>query len=188
MVGKEESGERRKMSRLQIFRWTVKSIFWLALVILTLNIENLVSRLGLGDLLVKAAPILTWLLCPALVFIGGGLALWIDGWLRKSEATKALDDLYAEGVGHRNRLIQPLLDYDDAAERTNLEEWGERVLKRSREAGVRISARSAFRTLNLFTPQFHKVAGKMDAQSHVEAMWNEKLSRRSHVGDLPNTV
>jgi hypothetical protein len=161
VVGKEESGERRKMSRLQIFRWTVKSIFWLALVILTLNIENLVSRLGLGDLLVKAAPILTWLLCPALVFIGGGLALWIDG---------------------------SLLDYDDAAERTNLEEWGERVLKRSREAGVRISARSAFRTLNLFTPQFHKVAGKMDAQSHVEAMWNEKLSRRSHVGDLPNTV
>ena len=165
------------MSRLQIFRWTVKSIFWLALVILGLNVENLAARLGLGDLLVKAAPVLAWLLYPALIFVGAGLALWIDGWLRKSEATKALDDLYAEGVGNRNRLIQPLTDYDDAAERTKLEEWSKRVLERSREAGVRISARSAFRTLNLFTPQFHMAAGKTDAQSQVEAMWNEKLSR-----------
>jgi hypothetical protein len=61
--------------------------------------------------------------------------------------------------------------------RAKLDEWGERVLEKAREAGVGIKARSAFRTLNLFTPQFFAVEGKTNAQEKVEAMWNEKLSR-----------
>ena len=106
-----------KLSVRQTFRWTVKAVFWLALVVLGLNVGNLAKQFGLDDLLVRISPTLQWLLYPALIFIGAGLALWIDGLLRRNEAGNALDDLYAEGVDNRNRLIQPLTGYVDATER-----------------------------------------------------------------------
>jgi len=159
----------------------VKWFFWPALIILALNIENLAIAFGWHDLLVRSWPAVasavTWLELPAAVLVGAGLALWIDANLRREEAFKALDDLYAEGVGSRNRLVPPISDYDDQIERANLDQWGDRVLQRLRDAGVGIASRSNFRTLNKYEPEFHAIAGKKNSQNHVESMWNEKLNR-----------
>ena len=163
------------------FRTGVKWFFWPALIILALNIENLATAFGWHDALVRSWPAVagavTWLELPAAALVGAGLALWIDKNLRREEAFKALDDLYAEGVAGRNRLIPPIADYDDEAERAALTEWSERVLLRLRDAGVGVSSRSNFRTLNKFDPEFHAIVGKKNSQSHVESMWNEKLNR-----------
>ena len=106
------------------FRAGVKWFFWPALIILALNIQNLATAFGWHDLLVRSWPAVasavTWLELPAAVLVGAGLALWIDANLRREEAFKALDDLYAEGVVSRNELIPPISDYDDQTERAQL--------------------------------------------------------------------
>lgn len=151
----------------------------MAVVVFALNIENLTTHLGADNILVRWLPIISsgWVLYPASLVLGAGLAPWVDSHLRRKEAEQALEELYAEGVANRNRLVFAVADYDDAAERAKLEEWGDRVLSRLREAGVGIGARSSFKTLNLYNAQFRHAAGKTVEQEHVESIWTEKLNR-----------
>lgn len=90
---------------------------------------------------------------------------------------RALDDLYAEGVGHRNQLIPAIEKFNQEQERTKLGEWNERVLAKLDDEYVAMREKSAFRTLDLFQPTFHKAPGKSAEQEHLEAMWTEKLAR-----------
>ena len=163
------------------FRAGVKWFFWPALIILALNIETLATSFGWHDLLVRHWPAVAsaveWLKIPAAFLVGAGLALWVDSHLRREEAEKALDDLYAEGVANRNRLIPSISNYDDIAERAALEQWGNQVLQRLRDARVGIGSRSNIRTLNKYDAEFHASLGKSSSQNHAESMWNEKLNR-----------
>ena len=100
-------------------------------------------------------------------------------------AHRALDELFAEGVRHRNRLLVPIKNYDDVKEREMLGDWSDRVVQELDSANVPIGPRSRFRTLNLFEPQHSPVAGRPLEQVKLEAIWNEKLNRlRAIVDDL----
>ena len=88
---------------------------------------------------------------------------------------KALDDLFAEGVRHKNRLIPPVENYDDAAERSTLHGWQERVLVKMDEVEVPISLMSRFRTFNEFGAQYRPAVDKSNQQNLLEGIWNEKL-------------
>jgi hypothetical protein len=89
----------------------------------------------------------------------------------------ALDDLYAEGVGHRNRIIPTIQSFDPDSERQTIINWSDRVLAKCDDRFVAMREKSAFRTLNLFKPQFHEAEGKSDQQKQLEAIWTEKLDR-----------
>ena len=167
----------------RIFRSSVQWLFWPALVVLGLNIENLAIEWGWDKLLLRnwlpAIAILEsrWFQVPAALIVGAELALSIDGRLRRGEAAKTLDNLYAEGVAHRNDLISPIPDFDLEADRIELRAWDERVLQSLRDAKVGIADLSRFRTLNLYEPAFHSVPGNADTQKYAESLWTEKLHR-----------
>jgi TIR domain len=90
---------------------------------------------------------------------------------------RALDDLFAEGVGQRNALIPPIQAFNHEFEQQKLNEWDSRVLAQLDDNYVAMREKSAFRTLDRFTPEFQKVEGKSPQQAHLEAIWNEKLNR-----------
>jgi hypothetical protein len=90
---------------------------------------------------------------------------------------KVLDDLYAEGVGHRNELILAIENFDHELERQKLIDWSNRVIAKSDDEYVAMREKSDFRTLNLFEPIFHSSKGKTRQQQDLEAMWTEKLAR-----------
>ncbi|MEC9368414.1 MAG: hypothetical protein VX871_06950 [Pseudomonadota bacterium] len=141
-----------------------------------------------------------WFLLIGAFVCGLSAGLWLDVLLRKKEqvatislpsgimlaeedpaetreqALRELDDLFAEGVGHRNSLrSHPIPNFQDAPARALLGDWNERVLKQLDLANVRVAAKSRFRTLNLFTPMFLDIRGKGPEQKQVESIWNEKL-------------
>jgi hypothetical protein len=166
-------------------------LFWPALVVLGLNIENLAISYGLDKVLV-GNPIVAdvfatlrsfWFQLPAAMLVGAWLALWIDAHLRREEAAKAIADLYAEGVANRNRLRSPFPNFDEQRERDLLDEWGAVVLERLTEVGVKIGPRSNFRTLNLYNAVFQNAPGKTPSQNHLESMWTEKLRRLREIID-----
>lgn len=86
----------------------------------------------------------------------------------------ALDDLFAEGVGERNRLIPIVPDFDPQKEDQILARWNDRVMDRFGDI-VAIKDASRFRTLNLFIPLIHRFPDKTPAQDRIEAIWTEKL-------------
>jgi hypothetical protein len=88
-----------------------------------------------------------------------------------------LDDLYAEGVGRRNRLMPTIPNFDPDRETANFAEWDNRVLALLNADCISIAERSSFRTLNLFHPISAQVPDKSPPQHHLEAMWTEKLER-----------
>ncbi len=104
----------------------------------------------------------------------------------KEQARKTLDDLFAEGVRHRNRLLQPIQEgYDDAAERETLGDWSDRVVRKLDDASIPVGPRSRFRTLNLFQPKHAQPGGRGADQVKLEAIWNEKLDRLREIIDNP---
>jgi hypothetical protein len=82
------------------FRLVLKFLLWPALVIFALNVETLATKLGLNALLAdnmgtamySAYEILqsSWVQLPAMMFIGSGIALWLDRILRSLEAADHL--------------------------------------------------------------------------------------------------
>ena len=63
------------------------------------------------------------------------------------DAARNLDDLHAEGVANRNRLIPPLAGFENQAELAKLEDWDKRVLAVMDTGDVSPADRSRFRTL-----------------------------------------
>jgi hypothetical protein len=112
-----------------------------------------------------------------LLLIAAGMAVLRGLRSRRLAIAKALDDLYAEGVGHRNRLIPVIVGFDHQQEEEKLGDWSNRVMAQCDDRYVAMREKSAFRTLNLFTPRFANVQGKDPRQAHCEAMWTEKLER-----------
>ncbi len=92
-------------------------------------------------------------------------------------AARKLDDLHAEGVAKRNRLIPPLDGFENQAELGKLEDWDKRVLVVMDTGDVSPADRSRFRTLDRWKPEFSAIPGRSTEQVHLEAMWNEKLAR-----------
>lgn len=90
---------------------------------------------------------------------------------------RALDNLNAEGVGHRNALIPAIKTFNYETERQKLIDWDKRVLDQLDDQFVAMREKSAFRTLDRFQPEFSPAEGKGPEQKHLEAMWNEKLNR-----------
>ena len=95
--------------------------------------------------------------------------------MKKRAIQKALDDLFAEGVRHKNKLIPPVGNYDDTDERAVLHEWQERALAKLDEAGISVPIMSRFRTFNEFDPSYRLAVGKGAEQNLLEAIWNERL-------------
>jgi hypothetical protein len=95
----------------------------------------------------------------------------------KALVQRQLSDLFDEGVKERNRLLSPIADYDEKHERRRLTNWSDTVVQKLDEAGVKLSVRSRFKTLNLFVPQHHPAAGRSPSAVKLEAIWNEKLDR-----------
>lgn len=137
-----------------------------------------------------------WVGLTSLALISFTLGLWFDAVLRRRERKsfvvgpqiidpvgeaaqrtilKALDDLFAEGTKHMNRLIPPIPDYDDKAERSVLDEWQDRALKKMDEAGVSVPIMSRFKTFWKFNPTFHRITDKSAQQELLEGIWDEKL-------------
>lgn len=138
-----------------------------------------------------------WVGLTGLALICFTLGLWTDAILRhrkrkssffvgpkvfspaadnaKRAILKDLDDLFVEGVRHKNRLIPPVGNYNDAQERAILADWQALILARLDEAGVSIAVMSRFRTFNEFNPTFRLMSDKSDEQNLLEAIWNEKL-------------
>jgi hypothetical protein len=79
------------MSR-PLFRRVIKGLFWPAIIILALNVENLASALGWDKLLTPESPVMVsvlevaqsgWFQFPAMFVLGAAIALWIDSLLRQ---------------------------------------------------------------------------------------------------------
>lgn len=85
-----------------------------------------------------------------------------------------LDDLFAEGVRERNRLIPTIPDFDPQKEDRILSQWNDRVMDHFGDI-VAVKDVSRFRTLNLFVPLVHRYPDKSAAQDRIEAIWTEKL-------------
>jgi len=92
-----------------------------------------------------------------------------------------LDDFFAEGVAHRNRLIPVIQNFDHRNEISIQQEWDADVLQILRH--ISLKARSKFRTLNLYDGKFHMAEGKDARQLHIESVWNEKLDRLRSIID-----
>jgi len=138
-------------------------------------------------------------LVPASFVVGLTVGVWLDWLLRSLEKNQAamsaqlsetpralaqaLDDLYAEGTRERNRLIPPLTNFDYAAERAKLVAWKQRILEKINVEHVTVKEYSAFRTLRDFEGWAHRVPDKTEQQDHIEAMWNEHLSRLRSIID-----
>jgi hypothetical protein len=170
------------------------------ITIARLNVEGWAKENGYDKLYKLASQPPEWLVTFwdtitgsfGLGFILGGLlfAFW-DPLARygarlvttKEQARQALDDLFADGVRQRNRLLQPLQEYDDAAEREMLGDWSDRVVRKLDDANVPVGPKSRFRTLNLFQPKHAAVAGRGADQVKLEAIWNEKLDRLQKIID-----
>jgi hypothetical protein len=105
----------------------------------------------------------------------------------KHYCLNALDDLYNEGVGLRNGLLQPIPGFQFQVEKDKLEAWDDKVVQLL--GYLSIPARSRFRTLNLFQPKFAAVEGKDPQQILLETFWNEKLDRlRAEIDKLEHTT
>lgn len=107
----------------------------------------------------------------------------IEALTASRQARQELDDLFAEGVRHRNKLLAPIDRYDDASDRAILRDWSDLVVQKLNEAGVALNLTSRFRTLNLFTPEHQPIAGRDPHQVKLEAIWNEKLRRLREIID-----
>jgi hypothetical protein len=94
--------------------------------------------------------------------------------LNRIELIRALDDLYAEAVGYRNKLIPPLPTFDYDAEHARMKAWEEKV------AGLLYFLphhHSPLRTLNEFHARARPGIGKVERQVRMESFWNEKIDR-----------
>lgn len=89
----------------------------------------------------------------------------------------ALDDLYAEGVSHRNRLQHETKQFQLEQENKVFLDWNDRALNAMKNEYVNVRYYSLFRTLNQFPQKYEPYPGKIPAQAHLESMWNEKLCR-----------
>ena len=81
----------------------------------------------------------------------------------------ALDDLFAEGVRERNRLIPTIPNFDPQKEEQILSQWNDRVINQFGDI-VAIKDVSRFRTLNLFVPLVHRYPDKSVGQDRIEAI------------------
>jgi hypothetical protein len=94
-----------------------------------------------------------------------------------------LDDLYAEGVNHRNLLIPSVPGFDWGGHHDVLKEWDDRVLAHLDSDHVPVGSLSSFRTLNRFNPVYVEAPGKSDSQCKMESIWTEKLRRLQAIID-----
>jgi hypothetical protein len=130
-----------------------------------------------------------WFITPTVFITGVAAGAWIDWLLRALEwsrtrptitvrdLAKSLDDFHAEGTRERNRVIPAIADFDYEAERAELVEWKGRVLQKLDVGHVTPAEYSLFRTLKDFEGWAHDAPNKGGPQNHIEAMWNEHLSR-----------
>jgi len=105
------------------------------------------------------------------------------GGSEKKLVARQLDDLFAEGVGERNRLMPTIPNFDRDRENDIFTTWDNRVLVLLDSDYVTIAEKSSFRTLNMFNPVAAVDANKSSEQYHVEAMWTEKLKRLKPIID-----
>ncbi len=101
----------------------------------------------------------------------------LDEQQKVEAARHKLDDLFAEGVKLRNRLIPAIENYDNNNARSEMRRWSNKVVRTMTDAKVKLGARSRFRTFNRFDPEYTEAEGKSPAQHTVEAIYNEKLER-----------
>ena len=94
-----------------------------------------------------------------------------------------LDDLYALGVGERNRLMPKMPNFDRNEEEGNLNDWNDKVLSLLDADFITVSEKSSFRTLNIFEATSTTFPGKSPEQHHLEAIWTEKLRRLQSIID-----
>jgi hypothetical protein len=109
------------------------------------------------------------------------LGKWITRWngaeKEDEKLGRQLDDLFAEGVKIRNRLLAPMTSYDDVGERKVMNDWSDRVVRKLGDAGITIGPISRFRTLDRFEAKTMGDPSRSSAQVHLEAIMNEKLDR-----------
>jgi hypothetical protein len=127
-----------------------------------------------------------WFIAPTIFIIGLAAGAWID-WLLRSwghsptmtvrDLARSLDDFHAEGTRERNRVIPAIEDFDYGAERAKLVEWKKRLLEKLDVDHINPAEYSAIRTLKDFAGWAHNSPNKTGQQHHIEAMWNEHLSR-----------
>lgn len=96
---------------------------------------------------------------------------------------RQLDDLYAEGVGERNRVMPTIPHFARDKDNEVFTEWDNKVLALLDSDYVTVAEKSSFRTLNLFNPVSAIDADKSSDQHHMEAMWTEKLRRLKTIID-----
>jgi hypothetical protein len=101
----------------------------------------------------------------------------------KRDLAQQLDNLYATGVGERNRLMPTIAEFDLDKEKMTFTHWDNRVLTLLDSSFVSVADKSAFRTLNLFQPASADAPNKTAEQRHIEAMWTEKLSHLKTIID-----
>ena len=90
-------------------------------------------------------------------------------------AQRALDDLFAEGVAYRNKLL-PIQAVDLLTAVDTLRDWSGRVLSRLDAAGIPLRTRSRFRTLDRFEPKvLVHTNERLPGIIRLEAIWNKKL-------------
>jgi hypothetical protein len=95
------------------FWLALKILFFPAIIILAVNIENLATKFGLSFILADHAGTImadileivrsAWVQMPALLIVGGSVALWLDHLLRREEV--ALIEAQAE-LAKQNRLAE----------------------------------------------------------------------------------
>jgi len=127
-----------------------------------------------------------WFIVPTVFISGLAAGAWLDWllrWIEKGRPitvralARVLDDFHAEGTPERNRLIPSIADFDYQAERAKLVAWKERVLQTLNVDHIAPAEFSSFRTLRDFEGWAHEAPNKSTQQGHIEAMWNEHLSR-----------
>ena len=93
----------------------------------------------------------------------------------KLAAQLALDDLFAEGVAHRNKLL-PVQSIDLLTAVDTLHDWSGRAVSTLDAAGIPLRARSRFRTLDRFEPKILvKANERLPGIIQLVAIWNKKL-------------
>ena len=121
-----------------------------------------------------------WIMFLALLIALAASAFWLGIRTGKHGYGKrycldAIDNLYAAGVGERNRFLPVIPNLNLAEETEKLEKWYDEVVQLL--SYLSIPARSRFRTLNLFPPKYAPAQGKTNDQIRIETFWNEKLDR-----------
>ncbi|HTE77257.1 MAG TPA: hypothetical protein VK653_11015 [Xanthobacteraceae bacterium] len=99
------------------------------------------------------------------------------------DLAQQLDNLYAVGVGERNRLMPTIPEFELDKETMIFTHWDNRVLALLDADFVNVAEKSSFRTLNLFQGISADAPNKTAEQRHIEAMWTEKLNRLKPIID-----